>query len=602
MDNINTYSSLDNVMTNQNHLLMDLIPSREDSTSFPTMLPWNSIRQDPLQMGVFDIFNSFLTNKYLSSTSRSTNVHETSFEAMAPPPSLHPMDHLRPYDDPSNNMWSLGENSEFHAYPFIEGVVGPSEPIISTFGEEFPRNEFSLSLATDVSDECSEISLCAATKSTRITSEQASSSSKDMSNVSQVIFCSKYLHSVQEILSHFATYSLKGLETNPQCYFSSRGTESEGTNSAFTSCYENLNEFLDGGSQRQALEAKKTHLLDLLQMVDDRYSHCVDEIHTVVSAFHAATELDPQLHTRFALQTISFLYKNLRERISKKILMMGSVLERGKEKSQEDSIFHQHCLLQQLKRKTIRFGDRNEVCLRNQSRFYGLGCSKTFFTPKQMILLYSYPKDSEKHLLAIRSGLTRSQVSNWFINARVRLWKPMIEDMYAEMNKRKLNNTHLQGGSTDRNQIYEINDYGQENAVLYSEHHDAPRDFGSVSSLAGGKGFNQDAAILHLGYGTEEAAICGVFDGYGVIATPQVSTHQITPRDQFLLLASDGVWDVLSNEEVATVVMKSTNEAGAVKAVTEVAANARRQKYPTAKVHDISVVCLYQQETNSSAA
>lgn len=54
------------------------------------------------------------------------------------------------------------------------------------------------------------------------------------------------------------------------------------------------------------------------------------------------------------------------------------------------------------------------------------------------------------------------------------------------------------GGSTDRNQIYEINDYGQENAVLYSEQHDFPQDFGSVSSLAGGKGFNQDAAILHL--------------------------------------------------------------------------------------------------------
>ncbi|KAH0940834.1 hypothetical protein HID58_000471 [Brassica napus] len=57
-----------------------------------------------------------------------------------------------------------------------------------------------------------------------------------------------------------------------------------------------------------------------------------------------------------------------------------------------------------------------------------------------------YPKDSEKHLLAIRSVLTRSQVSNWFINARIRLWKPMIEDMYAEMNKSKMNMTHLQGG------------------------------------------------------------------------------------------------------------------------------------------------------------
>lgn len=32
-----------------------------------------------------------------------------------------------------------------------------------------------------------------------------------------------------------------------------------------------------------------------------------------------------------------------------------------------------------------------------------------------------------------------------------------------------------------------------------------------------------------------------VLKSYGVIATPQVSTHQITPRDQFLLLASDGV-------------------------------------------------------------
>lgn len=30
-----------------------------------------------------------------------------------------------------------------------------------------------------------------------------------------------------------------------------------------------------------------------------------------------------------------------------------------------------------------------------------------------------------------------NQVSNWFINARVRLWKPMIEEMYLEMNRRK---------------------------------------------------------------------------------------------------------------------------------------------------------------------
>ncbi|KAL8259176.1 hypothetical protein R6Q59_027129 [Mikania micrantha] len=46
--------------------------------------------------------------------------------------------------------------------------------------------------------------------------------------------------------------------------------------------------------------------------------------------------------------------------------------------------------------------------------------------------LHPYPKDSDKHMLAKQTGLTRSQVSNWFINARVRLWKPMVEEMYLE--------------------------------------------------------------------------------------------------------------------------------------------------------------------------
>ncbi|PWZ40339.1 BEL1-like homeodomain protein 7 [Zea mays] len=46
-----------------------------------------------------------------------------------------------------------------------------------------------------------------------------------------------------------------------------------------------------------------------------------------------------------------------------------------------------------------------------------------------------YPKDSDKIMLAKQTGLTRSQVSNWFISARVRLWKPMVEEMYLEETK-----------------------------------------------------------------------------------------------------------------------------------------------------------------------
>ncbi|CAN8229632.1 unnamed protein product [Cochlearia groenlandica] len=441
-DNNTSFSSLDNViMTNQDPPLMDLIPSREDSTSFSTMFQWNNIRSDPLQMGGFDIFNSLLTNKYyLSSTSRSNNVQENrNIE------NFHALDHLRPYDEEaSHTMWGFEANSEFQGYSCVQGHVGPSEPIMSTFGQE----DLSLSLATEVSDQCSAISsLCGATKSTRIASEQASCSSKDLSSnatqgFSQAMFDSKYFHSVQEILSNFAAYSLHGLENSPQTYFSSRGTVSGDA----SSCFENQTEFLDEGFNnleaglgttlpRKDLEAKKTHLLDLLGMVDDRYSHCVDEIHTVVSAFHAATELDPRLHTRFTLQTISFLYKNLRERISKKILEMGSVLERGKEKSQENSLFHKHCLLQEMKRKNHQIWRPQRGLPEKSVSILRTWMFQNFLNP--------YPKDSEKHLLAIQSGLTRSQVSNWFINARVRIWKPMIEDMYAQMNKSKLHNTHI---------------------------------------------------------------------------------------------------------------------------------------------------------------
>jgi hypothetical protein len=88
--------------------------------------------------------------------------------------------------------------------------------------------------------------------------------------------------------------------------------------------------------------------------VDERYSQCLDEIHTVISAFHAATELDPQIHTRFSLQTISFLYKRLRERISNQILAMGAHLDSGDtietEGSFGTSYLQKQWTLQQLKK------------------------------------------------------------------------------------------------------------------------------------------------------------------------------------------------------------------------------------------------------------
>ncbi|KAL8058940.1 hypothetical protein ABFX02_03G055200 [Erythranthe guttata] len=46
--------------------------------------------------------------------------------------------------------------------------------------------------------------------------------------------------------------------------------------------------------------------------------------------------------------------------------------------------------------------------------------------------LNPYPSEADKHLLSRQTGLSKNQVSNWFINARVRLWKPMVEEMYQQ--------------------------------------------------------------------------------------------------------------------------------------------------------------------------
>ncbi|WVZ55235.1 hypothetical protein U9M48_005923 [Paspalum notatum var. saurae] len=71
--------------------------------------------------------------------------------------------------------------------------------------------------------------------------------------------------------------------------------------------------------------------------------------------------------------------------------------------------------------------------------------------------LHPYPSDVDKHILARQTGLSRSQVSNWFINARVRLWKPMVEEMYVEEMKDG-SIQHQDGGGGDHHQQRSVAD------------------------------------------------------------------------------------------------------------------------------------------------
>ncbi|CAH2044451.1 unnamed protein product [Thlaspi arvense] len=90
---------------------------------------------------------------------------------------------------------------------------------------------------------------------------------------------------------------------------------------------------------------------------------------------------------------------------------------------------------------------------------------------------------------------------------------------------------------------------------------------------------------------------------HGVIAVPEISHHQITYKDQFLVLATDGVWDMLSNDEVVSLVWSSRKkQSTAAKLVAEAAEAVWKKKLKSKKIDDITVICLFLQNKEQPRA
>ncbi|XP_023002143.1 homeobox protein ATH1-like [Cucurbita maxima] len=350
----------------------------------------------------------------------------------------------------ANNEWENGHflynqpiardnpvRSDFQTISSMENLVQNGWMPSNTMNSKL-WNELSLSLATsepvivggtNFLDQYSQLTFSGATQPCLNNTELACNS-MDLSlsysygsspvHPSQAISGSRYLSVIQDILSQIASYPL---ESSDQVSHSS-------TTVGFVPFSSSS---LETQWPKPSGDAKRSHLLTLQQLIDERYTQCLDEIHTVTSAFHAATDLDPRLHSHYTYQTITSVYKSLREKITNCILAMGmhsnTVCTKEKEKSFETTFIRKQLALQQLKRKDNQLWRAQRGLPENSVSVLRAWMFQNFLHP--------YPKDTEKHLLAVKSGLTRNQVSNWFINARVRLWKPMIEEMYAEMSRRK---------------------------------------------------------------------------------------------------------------------------------------------------------------------
>ncbi|PON37797.1 Protein phosphatase [Parasponia andersonii] len=79
---------------------------------------------------------------------------------------------------------------------------------------------------------------------------------------------------------------------------------------------------------------------------------------------------------------------------------------------------------------------------------------------------------------------------------------------------------------------------------------------------------------------------------FGVISVPDVSYYRLSVKDEFVILATDGIWDVLSNEDVVNIVA-SAPRSTAARALVESAVRAWRFKFPSSKIDDCAVVCLF---------
>nr|GMD09404.1 probable protein phosphatase 2C 34 [Ipomoea batatas] len=80
---------------------------------------------------------------------------------------------------------------------------------------------------------------------------------------------------------------------------------------------------------------------------------------------------------------------------------------------------------------------------------------------------------------------------------------------------------------------------------------------------------------------------------FGLISVPDVTQRHITSRDQFVVLATDGVWDVISNQEAVQIVSTAPDRAKAGKRLVECAARAWKRKRRGIAMDDISAVVLF---------
>ncbi|RDX88174.1 BEL1-like homeodomain protein 8, partial [Mucuna pruriens] len=200
-----------------------------------------------------------------------------------------------------------------------------------------------------------------------------------------------------------------------------------------------------GISSRPDYQQKKAKLLYMEEEVSRQCKQYHLQMQMVVSSFESVAGLSSATpYISMALKSVSKHFRCLKNSISDQLKLISEAL--GEDLSIPTS---STCSKADTNMARLRCMDQNQsFLLRNKSGRGStdlLEAQQHVWRPQRGLperavailkawlfehFLHPYPTDTDKHMLAGQTGLSRNQVSNWFINARVRVWKPMVEEIH----------------------------------------------------------------------------------------------------------------------------------------------------------------------------
>ncbi|XP_011029331.1 PREDICTED: homeobox protein BEL1 homolog [Populus euphratica] len=258
---------------------------------------------------------------------------------------------------------------------------------------------------------------------------------------------SKYMGPAQDLLNEFCSLGTKqGDALKQKLHKPKQWDDDQNGSSSRKQSLQSL-EFIE-------LQKRKTKLLSMLEEVDRRYRHYCDQMKDVVSSFEAVAGTGAaSVYSALASKAMSRHFRCLRDGI------VAQLHATKKAMGDKDPVAPGTTRGETPRLKILDQTLRQQRAFQHMSMMESHPWRPQRGLPERSVsvlrawlfehFLHPYPSDVDKHILARQTGLSRSQVSNWFINARVRLWKPMVEDMYLEETKEQDNNMASSDGITD---------------------------------------------------------------------------------------------------------------------------------------------------------